>query len=43
MAHHLMQNDSRVADELYIKTACLVLQHFLLFSLYLFNSCIAKP
>jgi len=41
MVHLSMANDSRVADEVYIKRGCLVLQDFLVFSLYWF-SCIAK-
>jgi len=41
MEHQSMRNDSRVADEVYIKQGCLVLEDFLFFSLYLF-SCIAK-
>jgi len=36
-----MRNDLRVADEVYIKRGCLVLEDFLFFSLYSF-SCIAK-
>jgi len=41
MVHRSMRNDSRVADELYIKRVLMVLEDFLLFSLYSF-SCIAK-
>jgi len=41
MVHRSMGNDSRVADEVYIKIGCLVLEEFLVFSLYSF-SCIAK-
>jgi len=41
MVHRSMGNDSRVADELYIKRVLLALGDFLFFSLYLF-SCIAK-
>ena len=41
MVHWSMGNDSRVADEVYIKRGCLVLEDFLFFSLYSF-SCIAK-
>jgi hypothetical protein len=41
MVHRSMRNDSRVADELYIKRVLLVLEDFLFFSLYSF-SCIAK-
>jgi hypothetical protein len=41
MVHQSMRNDSRVADELYIKRVLLVLEDFLFFSLYSF-SCIAK-
>jgi len=36
-----MKDDSRMADEVYIKRGCLVLEDFLFFSLYLF-SCMAK-
>jgi len=41
MVYQSMGNDSRVADELYIKRVLLVLEDFLFFSLYSF-SCIAK-
>jgi len=41
MVHRSMGNDSRVADELYIKRVLLALGDFLFFSRYLF-SCIAK-
>jgi len=41
MVHRSMRNDSRVADEAYIKRGCLVLEDFHFFSLYSF-SCIAK-
>jgi len=41
MVHRSMRNDSRVADELYIKRVLMVLEVFLFFSLYSF-SCIAK-
>ena len=41
MVHQSMSNDSRVADDMYIKRGCLVLEDFLFFSLYPF-SCIAK-
>jgi len=41
MVHQSMRNDSRVADELYIKRVLLVLEDFLFFSLYSF-SCTAK-
>jgi len=41
MVHRSMGDDSRVADEVYIKRGCLVLEDFLLFSLYSF-SCIPK-
>jgi len=41
MVHRSMRDDSRVADEVYIKRGCLVLEDFLFFSLYSF-SCIAK-
>jgi len=41
MVHRSMRNDSRMADELYIKRVLLVLEDFLFFSLYSF-SCIAK-
>jgi len=41
MVHRSMWNDSRVADEVYIKRGCLVLEGFLFFPLYSF-SCIAK-
>ena len=41
MVHRSMGNDSRVADELYIKRVLIVLEDFLFFSLYSF-SCIAK-
>jgi hypothetical protein len=41
MIHQSMTNDSRVADELYIKRVLLALEDFLFFSLYSF-SCIAK-
>jgi len=41
MVHRSMRNDSRVADELYMKRVLLVLEDFLFFSLYSF-SCIAK-
>jgi hypothetical protein len=41
MVHRSMGNDSRVADELYIKRVLLALEDFLFFSLYSF-SCIAK-
>jgi len=41
MVHRSMGNDSRVADELYIKRVLMVLEDFLFFSLYSF-SCIAK-
>jgi hypothetical protein len=41
MVHRSMGNDSRMADELYIKRVLLVLEDFLFFSLYSF-SCIAK-
>jgi hypothetical protein len=41
MVHRSMEDDSRVADELYIKRVLLVLEDFHFFSLYSF-SCIAK-
>jgi len=41
MVHRSMGNDSRVADEEYIKRVLLALEDFLCFSLHLF-SCIAK-
>jgi hypothetical protein len=41
MVHQSMRNDSRVADQLYIKRVLLALEDFLLFSLYSF-SCITK-
>jgi len=41
MVHRSMKNDSRVADELYIKRVLMALEDFLFFSLYSF-SCIAK-
>ena len=41
MVHRSMENDSRVAAELYIKTVLLALEDFLFFSFYSF-SCIAK-
>lgn len=41
MVHWSMKNDSRVADALYNKRGCLVLQDIVLFSLYLV-SCIGK-
>jgi len=41
MVHRNMRNGSRVVDEVYIKRGCLVLEDFLVFSLYTF-SCIAK-
>jgi len=41
MVYRSMENDLRVADELYIMTDCLVLEDWLLFSLYSF-CCIAK-
>ena len=41
MVHRSMGNDSKVADEVYIKRGCLVSDGFLFFSLYSF-SCIAK-
>jgi hypothetical protein len=41
MVHRSMRDDSRVADELYIKRVLFVLEDFLFFSLYSF-SCIAK-
>jgi len=41
MVHWSMRNDSRVADELYIKRVLLVLEDILFFSLYS-CSCIAK-
>ena len=41
MVHWSIRDDSRVADEVYIKRGCLVLEDFLFFSLYSF-SCIAK-
>jgi len=41
MVHRSMRNDSRVADELYIKRVLMALEDFLFFSLYSF-SCIAK-
>ena len=41
MVYWRMGNDSRVADEVYIKRGCLELDGFLFFSLYSF-SCIAK-
>jgi len=41
MVHWGMEDDSRVADKLYIKRVLLALEGFLFFSLYLF-SCIAK-
>jgi len=37
MVHWSMRNDLRVADEVYIKRVCLVLDDFLFFSLYLFS------
>jgi len=37
MVHRSMRNDSRVADEVYIKRDCLVLEEFLFFSLYSFS------
>jgi len=41
MVHRSMRNDSRVADELYLKRVLSALEDFLFFSLYSF-SCIAK-
>ena len=41
MVHGSMRNDSMVADEVYIKRGCLVLDGFRFFSLYSF-SCIPK-
>jgi len=41
MVHQSMRDDSRVADELYIKRVLLALEDFLFFSLYSF-SCISK-
>jgi len=41
MVHHSIGNNSRVADTLYLKRGCLVLEDFHFFSLYSFN-CIAK-
>jgi len=41
MVYRSMRDDSRVADELYIKRALLALVGFLFFSVYSF-SCIAK-
>jgi len=41
MVHRSMRDDSRVAEEIYIKRGCLVLEDLLFFSLYIF-SCIAK-
>jgi len=41
MVHWSIGDNSRVADELYIKRVLLVLEDFLSFSLYSF-SCIAK-
>jgi len=41
MIHRSMRNELRVADVVYIKRGCLVLEDFLFFSLYSF-SCIAK-
>jgi len=41
MVHQSMRNDWRVADEVYIKRGCLVLEDFLSFSVDLI-SCIAK-
>jgi hypothetical protein len=41
MVHRSMEDDSRVADELYIKRVLLVLEDFLFFYLYWF-SCIVK-
>jgi len=41
MVHRSMRNDSRVADEVYIKRGCSELEDFLFFSLYSFSS-IAK-
>jgi len=41
MVHWSMENESRAADEVYIKRGCLVLEDFLFLSLYSF-SCIAK-
>ena len=37
MLHQSMKNDSRVADEVYIKRVLLALQDFLFFSLYSFS------
>jgi len=39
MVHGGMRNDSRVADELYLKRVLAALEYFLFFSLYSF-SCI---
>jgi hypothetical protein len=41
MVHQGISNDSTEKDELHIVRSCLVLDHFLFFSLYSF-SCIAK-
>jgi len=41
MVHRSMRNDLTVADEVYIKRGCLVLEDFLFFSFHSF-SCIAK-
>jgi len=41
MVHRNIRNGSKVADTVYIKTGCLVLEDFLLFSLY-FISCMVK-
>jgi len=37
MVHRSMRNDLRVADKVYIKRGCLVLEDFLFFSLYSFS------
>jgi len=37
MVHRSMRNDLRVADEVYIKRGCYVLEDFLFFSLYSFS------
>jgi len=41
MVHQSIRDDSRVADKVYTKRGCLVVEDFLFFSLYSF-SCIPK-
>jgi hypothetical protein len=38
LAHRSMKDDSKVANKLYIKTGCLMLEDFHFFSLYSFSS-----